>query len=304
MTLPSPHAIERDTRLLLSELAFLVGFLINEEAGCNLLADGQSGWSDYRQVRPEEIPTIGSFDAGERVARLQRYVFAQEFSEGLADDVELFPLVLGMIFSEAFRTEYLLRTANEMPAPSIGETASQPGFYTGALEQLLAHAQARYNVDFDQPLSFLQMGLLTGKTEAAVNTAAYRDAFAFSTNNAGKKEAQPSEVLAWLKANGYAPTQGFESTWDGDPNPPSPGKEDFVFVPVARDGTWFGPDCASGGRYTIGAKGSEVKYTNFNEALAVLQQMDPPRWRRPGPTAPGIVTGVRFERMRRDQLGA
>lgn len=66
----------------------------------------------------------------------------------------------------------------------------------------------------------------------------------------------------------------------------------MILVPVAGDGSTFGPDLARNGRYTVGAKGAEVQYDDFNAALTALHQMDTPRWRRPNPAGNwGIVSG-------------
>ena len=104
---------------------------------------------------------------------------------------------------------------------------------------------------------------------------------------------------------GYVPTKGLPDA----PAPAAPGTEpdgdidDIVFVPVARDGSWFGPECRVSGRYTIGAKGSEEKHADYFTALEALLRMPTPRWRRPNANGiPGIVTYVRFDRMRRADI--
>lgn len=67
-------------------------------------------------------------------------------------------------------------------------------------------------------------------------------------------------------------------------------------VPVANDGSWFSPDLARSGGYTIGAKGEEFVVHDYADALAQLRLMQKARWRRPNPNGNwGIVTGVRWE---------
>ncbi|ATD68610.1 hypothetical protein CNR27_00845 [Luteimonas chenhongjianii] len=57
------------------------------------------------------------------------------------------------------------------------------------------------------------------------------------------------------------------------------------------------------GRFTIGAKEAEEKHKDYFTALEALVRMPTPRWRRPnGNGVPGIVAGVRFDRMRRADL--
>lgn len=64
-------------------------------------------------------------------------------------------------------------------------------------------------------------------------------------------------------------------------------------VPVAKCGSWFGPHLARSGKFTIGAKGEELPYFNYGEALAALRAMTVPRWRRPNSKGNwGIVVGA------------
>ena len=120
-----------------------------------------------------------------------------------------------------------------------------------------------------------------------------------------RRYAEPVDVLPWMLKQGYVPTKGLPDA----PAPAAPGTEpdgdidDIVFVPVARDGSWFGPECRVSGRYTIGAKGSEEKHADYFTALEALLRMPTPRWRRPNANGiPGIVTYVRFDRMRRADI--
>lgn len=63
-------------------------------------------------------------------------------------------------------------------------------------------------------------------------------------------------------------------------------------VPVAGDGSIFSPKLVRNGRFTVGAKGAEEKYDNFEAALLALTNMEKPRWRRPNAAGNwGIVCG-------------
>jgi hypothetical protein len=71
-----------------------------------------------------------------------------------------------------------------------------------------------------------------------------------------------------------------------------------VFLPVARDGSTFHPGLHRRSGFTIGVKGEELQIADFHEALAELQRMPLPYWRRPNESGKwGIVTGVRWERL-------
>lgn len=77
-----------------------------------------------------------------------------------------------------------------------------------------------------------------------------------------------------------------------------PASEKFLLdpstrVPVAKDGTWFGPHLLKAGQFTIGEKGDEQRLDSYEEALQSLVAMDVPRWRRPNPQGNwGIVSGT------------
>ena len=69
-------------------------------------------------------------------------------------------------------------------------------------------------------------------------------------------------------------------------------KPKILLVPIAADNSHFGPNLARNGRYTVGAKGSEVQYDDFDAAMVALREMDIPRWRRPNKAGNwGIVSG-------------
>lgn len=68
----------------------------------------------------------------------------------------------------------------------------------------------------------------------------------------------------------------------------------LTLVPVAKDGSLFCPEtCNNKGVYTVGDKGGEQKFRNFQEALNYLKSMPVARWRRPNADGNyGIVTAV------------
>jgi len=73
----------------------------------------------------------------------------------------------------------------------------------------------------------------------------------------------------------------------------------LVRVPVAKDGSWFGPHLLRAGQFTVGEKGEELRLDTFDKALAALTRMSVPRWRRPNAKGNwGIVSGVRWERLK------
>lgn len=73
---------------------------------------------------------------------------------------------------------------------------------------------------------------------------------------------------------------------------------EVLFVPVAKDGSWFDPvACRQSRGYLIGPKGSEEVVTDYRVALGRLSRMRTPYWRRPGPNAGwGLVAGYTWQR--------
>lgn len=68
-----------------------------------------------------------------------------------------------------------------------------------------------------------------------------------------------------------------------------------VLVPVANDGSWFGPHLQKSSGFSIGKKGQERVVLSFEEALENLTKMPTPYWRRPNKAGNwGIVSGVRW----------
>ncbi|MBL3554762.1 MULTISPECIES: ASCH domain-containing protein [Marinobacter] len=65
-------------------------------------------------------------------------------------------------------------------------------------------------------------------------------------------------------------------------------------LPMAKDGSLFSRDtCQRGGKYTVGEKGGEVSFQNFEAALDYLRKMPAAKWRRPNDKGNwGIVTAV------------
>ena len=71
-----------------------------------------------------------------------------------------------------------------------------------------------------------------------------------------------------------------------------------TLVPVANDGSWFGPDLLRAGQFTIGEKGDEQRLDTYEDALQALHQMPVPRWRRPNMKGNwGIVSGKQWTRI-------
>jgi len=69
---------------------------------------------------------------------------------------------------------------------------------------------------------------------------------------------------------------------------------DLSQVPIAKDGSWFGREnCCRKGYYTVGEKGCEQRFTDYQAALDYLRSMQTAKWRRPNAKGNwGIVSAV------------
>jgi hypothetical protein len=112
------------------------------------------------------------------------------------------------------------------------------------------------------------------------------------------------EALAWLATR----AEFWNSIWREQRLPGytvknRPALKRPVFVPVARDDTIFHPGLRRGAGYMIGEKGAEIQVAEFETALAQLQAMPTPYWRRPNLQGNwGIVRGVRWVRLDESDL--
>lgn len=303
----SPELLDREVRLAITHLTLLTEWTIGEEASLRML-DLPADSHFPNTLHPDELPPITEYEIGRRVSTLESYVYAQRWSDTVDSDIRQLRLVVEGVFPPSVVASYEAEKADgeweHVPAPFEEGAGDIPlgYFYNGLMSQLVNLAAARLKVDQDEPLTMSEIALLTGKRDATVTTTAYRKVFPTYEHD-GKRYAATADVLPWLVQNGYLPTQGRHEPVEAIPIQEQ--ADDYLFVPVARDGSIFAPSCAAGGRFTIGEKGRETKFDNYMDALEALQRMPTPRWRRPGPKGvPGIVTGVRFERVARSRVEA
>lgn len=115
-----------------------------------------------------------------------------------------------------------------------------------------------------------------------------------------------SSAAEWLKGR----KEYYPSIWKEPDNvtPTTPSLnfiDEVIFIPVASDGSHFHPRLTRSGKFTIGAKGEETQYDSYEKALAELQKMATPRWRRPNSAGNwGIVSGRDWKRVERSKLPA
>ncbi len=161
-------------------------------------------------------------------------------------------------------------------------------------------AASRYAIDFGRgEVDLYSMAILAGIAEGSVRNL-------LSGSNNVLERGPNGGIVAMSAASWLQKKKGFlASIWQEDDvstettdDGPAIAPERMIFVPVARDGSLFTPDLMRNGTYQIGAKGEEENVSNFFDALARLNSMAVPRWRRPNEKGLwGIVSGVAWQRI-------
>lgn len=101
------------------------------------------------------------------------------------------------------------------------------------------------------------------------------------------------EQLNGIDASTQISAEPVERSKTAQPSSPSSSLVSGLRVPIAKDGTMFTRDLHHGGTYTVGNKGDETRFDNYNDALKYLQSMPTAKWRRPNASGNwGIVSAV------------
>jgi hypothetical protein len=160
--------------------------------------------------------------------------------------------------------------------------------------------KVRQKLDASEPLTLTELASLVGFNERTLMSAASRNEIPTEVKD-GRRWVSAKDALAWLAPRGYRVSTAQEA--QSAASNEQPDAESYIFVPVARDKTFFSPNCISGGGYTIGPKGSERKLLDFHAALDELARMATPSWRREnGAGNRGIVSGVEWHRVKRSYI--
>jgi len=181
-------------------------------------------------------------------------------------------------------------------------------------------ARARIKLDQGQPVTIHELALLSGVSLKRIQNAVYAktdEAPVVDKNGLISPEACEPWLIArdyhhsvWKQVSALYPlTPNWGEDVQFEEVQPNLFVADFVFVPVANDGSMFIPSLRREGKsddggYTIGAKGAEQVVADYDEALQQLRMMETPRWRRPNSESGnwGLVTGQTWKRIRRAEL--
>jgi len=179
---------------------------------------------------------------------------------------------------------------------------------TQELTKTVLAAEARFRLDMDKDVTIEQLAALAQISPKSIRNLLTPKAGGevFETNAAG--EIRCDSALRWLLSRSDFKT----SIWQ-EGLPPSRAVRqietddlgDVLFVPVAKDGSWFDPiSCQTKNGYMIGPKGAEETIADYRAALERLARMPTPYWRRPNNLGNrGIVAGVSWQRKVVSDLG-
>lgn len=161
----------------------------------------------------------------------------------------------------------------------------------------LEKAIARWKLDNGQNLTLAEAVLLSGKALQTVKNA-FSGPFKGLNKDSKRGEIKAAAYHAWLKG-----VKGFRySIWELQFDEKAVSyketlDEEMWFLPVAKDGSVFTPEIKRDDIYVIGPEGRETEHADFEEALAALQRMSTPFWRRP--SQQGVWTRVSAVEWRR-----
>jgi len=299
--------LDREVKLLVTEVASLADVVMGEGAGLRALGLDES--SDFAQTRHPDDLADYSQAIWDRVHRVERYVREQCWSDSLDTDVRLLEHAATRAFSEVvirgYEEERFSHPQPKNPLPGSWEDGagdvSLGFFHLGILAELVALASARLKVDRGERLTMAEIALLADVKEATVVTNAHRKNFA-SVEEDNRRYAEARDVLPWLVKYGYRPTLKGGHATEPMPAERADAGIALLFVPVANDGAWFGPQCRLDGRYVIGNGKTERRFEDYFAALAALVEMPTPRWRTNDNGVRGMAFGVRFDRVARNDI--
>jgi hypothetical protein len=175
-----------------------------------------------------------------------------------------------------------------------------------AVKQTVEAAECRWLLDHDQDVTQEQLAAVARiSLKTLKNLLTPSNDSGLKLNREGKIPS--AAALAWLKArDDFRDSVWRERLPDEDSSEPSHVADlgPIMFVPVAKEGSWFSPDLRRAGHYVIGPKGAEENVDEYEKALNRLSRMATPRWRRPNNEGNwGIVSGVRWERRIAAEIG-
>jgi hypothetical protein len=295
-------------RTLLTGMASAPGDIPGAAKWPSVTAEDLQTWPGFLEELRSLLgfANLGIFPPWDRVGR-------QDGSEVRLQQLQLGADVPGWVRDLCARIDRLVTLAPE----------TEPAAYDRLLV-LRAKASARLKFDLGAQLTPQELADLSGVSLKRVQNASYEAGEGAPVYDRKGTVTQES-AEKWLSKKGFlfsiwrdiAALSPLAEDWGRDVAAPPQAiindgledeveaEQDFLFVPVDKDGRRFLPDLIRNGGYTIGSKGSEQTIANYFEALEALTRQTTPRWRRPNDNEHwGIVAGRGWDRVTRSSLDA
>jgi len=171
------------------------------------------------------------------------------------------------------------------------------GIEATGIAYIARQARGRWALDHGELVEAAALAAFGGVTERRIRNMMSKREAGLAVEE-GRVTA--ASALAWLKdRESFRPSvwrddARFEALPRAEPLDPA----ELRFVPVTDRGEIFHPGLSRDGAYEIVDGDSDVRVEGYEEALARLQTLQPPSWRRPGPGGRWTrVRGVKWERM-------
>ena len=166
---------------------------------------------------------------------------------------------------------------------------------------VLRKSLARWKLDNGDPVTADELAILSGRAPQAIKN---KLAGQYKEITGSQDHIAAEEASAWLsRQKDYYPSIWREQDNTARLVETDMGLGEVLFIPVAKDGSLYHPGLVRDGKYQIDADGKEREFDTFEEALAALQKMHFPQWRRPTPEGRWTrVRGVDWRRIAVDQL--
>jgi len=180
---------------------------------------------------------------------------------------------------------------------------------TTELSRTVLAAEARLRLDTERGVSPEQLAALARISLKSIKNMLTPKAGATTALRIdGQGEIPRADAIRWLEARSDFQPSLWRDAEAAEGLADDPGEDlgEVLFVPVAKDGTWFDPvRCRNGTGYRIGPKGAESRVSDYRAALDRLTRMARPHWRRPNAAGHwGLVVGVDWMRKSAAELFA
>lgn len=171
-----------------------------------------------------------------------------------------------------------------------------------AIARIVRMARGRWSLDHGEPIEAMALAHLGGVSERRIRNM-------MSTGEAGlqaeKGRVTAASALAWLTdREGFRPSAWRHDTrFDAAPRSEPLDRDEVRFVPATEKGEMFHPGLKRDGVFIVCEGDKDIDMENYELALELLQTLQPPTWRRPGPGGRWTrVKGHKWERITRRDL--